>query len=72
MLCKWMFIQLYTVDCLWYGAICLLRYDQGEFFPGTGHVEDVGAGAAAGSTVNVPWDGPGPGDADYMAAFTRL
>eukprot|EP00775_Hariotina_reticulata_P011278 gene11278-11427_t len=49
------------------------RYDRGQFFPGTGSVDDVGAaGAAAGRCVNVPWDGPGAGDADYIAAFTRL
>lgn len=54
---------------------CLLnpaRYDYGHFFPGTGAVDDVGRGAGAGRTVNVPWDGPGPGDADYIAALTQV
>jgi hypothetical protein len=32
----------------------------------------VGLGAAAGTTVNVAWNRPGPGDADYLAAFTRV
>lgn len=48
------------------------RYDCGHFFPGTGAVDDVGRGAGAGRTVNVPWDGPGPGDADYIAALTQV
>jgi acetoin utilization deacetylase AcuC-like enzyme len=50
----------------------LPRYDRGNFFPGTGHVEEVGCGAGAGCCVNVAWDGPGPGDADYLAAFSRV
>jgi hypothetical protein len=32
----------------------------------------VGRGAAVGCTVNIPWDGPGPGDADYIAALTQV
>jgi hypothetical protein len=48
------------------------RYDNGNFFPGSGHVEEVGYGAAAGTNVNVAWNGPGAGDGDYLAAFTRV
>jgi len=42
---------------------------QGQFFPGTGAAEEVGLGIGQGFTVNVPWSGPGVGDADIMAAF---
>lgn len=36
---------------------------------GTGAAGEVGRGAGEGTTVNVPWDGPGLEDGDYMAAF---
>lgn len=52
--------------------LVLRRYDHGHFFPGTGAVDEVGCGPAAGRTVNIPWDGPGPGDADYIAALTQV
>ena len=50
----------------------LHRHDGGDFFPGTGAADEAGTGAGEGFTVNVPWGGPGAGDADYIAAFTRL
>jgi len=47
------------------------RHDHGSFFPGTGAATDVGTGPGEGLSFNIPWDGPGAGDADYIAAFTR-
>jgi histone deacetylase 6 len=44
---------------------------QFPFYPGTGWIEETGAGEGAGRTVNVPWPG-GRGDADYLAAFDRV
>jgi hypothetical protein len=35
-------------------------------------VEEVGHGAGAGATVNVPWDSGGVGDGDYLAAFNSV
>jgi histone deacetylase 6 len=49
-----------------------LRYDRGNFFPGTGAVHDVGSGRGAGYSINIPWDGGGLRDGDYIAAFSRM
>ena len=53
--------------------VSLHRYNpaQGKdwFYPGTGGVDDVGAGAGEGLNLNVPWPDKGLGDADYLAAF---
>jgi acetoin utilization protein AcuC len=40
-------------------------------FPGTGFVEEVGAGDAAGTKVNVPLP-PGTGDEQWLAAFEEV
>jgi hypothetical protein len=48
------------------------RHDGGSFFPGTGAATEAGSGAGEGFTLNVPWGGPGAGDGDYIAAFTRV
>ena len=48
------------------------RHDGGAFFPGTGAADECGQGAGEGFTVNVPWEGPGPGDGDYVCAFSRV
>lgn len=48
------------------------RYDNGTFFPGTGAADEVGLGAARGTTVNIPWPCGGMGDAEYMAAFSDV
>ncbi|XP_029947945.1 histone deacetylase 7-like isoform X2 [Salarias fasciatus] len=55
--------------------ISLHRYDDGNFFPGSGHPSEVGAGAAEGFNVNVGWTGglnPPMGDAEYLAAFRAV
>ncbi|XP_038551857.1 histone deacetylase 7-like isoform X2 [Micropterus salmoides] len=55
--------------------ISLHRYDDGNFFPGSGHPSEVGAGAGEGFTVNVAWTGglnPPMGDAEYLAAFRAV
>lgn len=44
---------------------------QYPFYPGTGAASEVGGGAAAGRTVNVPLPA-GCGDDEYIAAFTDL
>lgn len=52
--------------------ISLHRYDDGNFFPGNGGPNEVGAGAGKGFNVNVAWTGgldPPMGDAEYLAAF---
>ncbi|XP_029006527.1 histone deacetylase 7-like isoform X2 [Betta splendens] len=55
--------------------ISLHRYDDGNFFPGSGHPNEVGAGAGEGFNVNVAWTGglhPPMGDAEYLAAFRTV
>ncbi|XP_034731963.1 histone deacetylase 7 isoform X3 [Etheostoma cragini] len=55
--------------------ISLHRYDDGNFFPGSGSPAEVGAGAGKGFNVNVAWTGgldPPMGDAEYIAAFRSV
>lgn len=55
--------------------ISLHRYDDGNFFPGSGHPSEVGAGAGEGYNVNIGWTGglsPPMGDAEYLAAFRTV
>ncbi|XP_053291497.1 histone deacetylase 7 isoform X4 [Pleuronectes platessa] len=55
--------------------ISLHRYDDGNFFPGSGHPSEVGEGPGEGFNVNVGWTGglnPPMGDAEYLAAFRWL
>ncbi len=44
---------------------------QFPFYPGTGALDEIGAGEGSGYTVNVPWRG-GMGDREYLAAFDRV
>ncbi|XP_054653334.1 histone deacetylase 4-like isoform X3 [Dunckerocampus dactyliophorus] len=51
------------------------RYDDGNFFPGSGAPEEVGSGLGVGFNVNVAFTGgldPPMGDAEYLAAFRSV
>ncbi|XP_053309819.1 histone deacetylase 5 isoform X3 [Spea bombifrons] len=53
----------------------LHRYDDGNFFPGSGSPEEVGAGCGVGFNVNIAWTGgvePPVGDTEYLAAFRMV
>uniref|UniRef100_H2U2V4 Histone deacetylase n=1 Tax=Takifugu rubripes TaxID=31033 RepID=H2U2V4_TAKRU len=55
--------------------ISLHRYDDGNFFPGSGSPAEVGSGAGEGFNVNISWTGgldPPMGDAEYLAAFRSV
>ncbi|KAM7134140.1 protein deacetylase HDAC6 isoform 2-T3 [Macrochelys suwanniensis] len=54
--------------------VSLHRYDRGSFFPTSEDADAarVGEGPGRGFTLNVPWNGPRMGDAEYLAAFHRL
>ncbi|KAG5836187.1 hypothetical protein ANANG_G00251890 [Anguilla anguilla] len=55
--------------------ISLHRYDDGNFFPGSGAPTDVGSGEGEGFNINVAWTGgldPPMGDAEYLAAFRTV
>uniref|UniRef100_A0A8C6LEW0 Histone deacetylase n=1 Tax=Nothobranchius furzeri TaxID=105023 RepID=A0A8C6LEW0_NOTFU len=55
--------------------LSLHRYDDGNFFPGSGAPDEVGSGAGEGFSVNIAFTGglePPMGDAEYLAAFRTL
>lgn len=54
--------------------ISLHRHDQGNFYPGTGDITEVGTGSAMGKTINISWYGNCNfyGDAEYLAAFRTV
>jgi len=41
------------------------------FYPGTGSLEETGAGAAKGTTINIPMPA-GCGDSEYLAVFEQI
>lgn len=43
----------------------------GNFYPGTGAIEQIGEGEGRGTTLNIPF-GIGVGDAGYAAAFEQI
>ncbi|CAG0884696.1 unnamed protein product [Cyprideis torosa] len=56
-------------------VISIHRYDDGNFFPGTGGPVECGVGDGLGFNVNIPWAGnlnPPCGDAEYLAAFRAV
>lgn len=56
-------------------VISVHRYDEGNFFPGTGAPDETGAGAGVGFNVNIGFSGglsPPIGDADYLSAFRSV
>ncbi|XP_050968838.1 histone deacetylase 4 isoform X2 [Labeo rohita] len=55
--------------------ISLHRYDDGNFFPGSGAPEEVGSGPGVGFNVNMAFTGgldPPMADAEYLAAFRTV
>ncbi|XP_058040053.1 histone deacetylase 5 isoform X1 [Ahaetulla prasina] len=55
--------------------ISLHRYDNGNFFPGSGAPEEVGGGMGVGYNVNIAWTGgvdPPIGDVEYLTAFRTV
>ncbi|CAB3400820.1 unnamed protein product [Caenorhabditis bovis] len=52
--------------------VSLHRHDNGNFFPGTGSVTEVGKNAGKGFTVNIPFSGGVMRDADYLAAWRSV
>ncbi|KAM8788137.1 histone deacetylase 4 isoform 2-T2 [Rhynchonycteris naso] len=55
--------------------ISLHRYDDGNFFPGSGAPDEVGTGPGVGFNVNMAFTGgldPPMGDTEYLAAFRMV
>ena len=54
--------------------ISMHRYDWGTFFPGRSdaNFDYFGAGPGEGFNINIPWNGAGMGDAEYLSAFLNV
>jgi len=60
--------------------ISLHVYQNGMFYPGQpdvdgipdGGLDKIGAGPGVGKNINIGWHDQGMGDAEYMAAFTKI
>uniref|UniRef100_A0A452G4M4 Histone deacetylase n=1 Tax=Capra hircus TaxID=9925 RepID=A0A452G4M4_CAPHI len=55
--------------------ISLHRYDEGNFFPGSGAPNEVGTGLGEGFNINIAWTGgldPPMGDTEYLEAFRTV
>uniref|UniRef100_A0A8C6MNQ5 Histone deacetylase n=1 Tax=Moschus moschiferus TaxID=68415 RepID=A0A8C6MNQ5_MOSMO len=55
--------------------ISLHRYDEGNFFPGSGAPNEVGTGLGEGYNINIAWTGgldPPMGDIEYLEAFRTI
>ncbi|XP_075778361.1 histone deacetylase 9 isoform X2 [Pelodiscus sinensis] len=55
--------------------VSLHRYDEGNFFPGSGAPNEVGKGLGKGYNVNIAWTGgldPPMGDVEYLTAFRTV
>jgi histone deacetylase 4/5 len=55
--------------------ISLHRHDDGNFFPGTGDLQEIGIGEGTGFNINIGWCGslnPPMCDAEYLAAFRTV
>ncbi|XP_034160096.2 histone deacetylase 4 isoform X1 [Pangasianodon hypophthalmus] len=55
--------------------LSLHRYDDGNFFPGSGAPDEVGSGPGVGFNVNMAFTGglePPMGDVEYLAAFRTI
>src|SRR3954454_1734453 len=54
------------------GVLTLSFHETGRYlFPGTGEVDELGEGAAAGTSLNVPFQ-PGAGEGPWLAAIRTL
>jgi acetoin utilization deacetylase AcuC-like enzyme len=51
--------------------VLYISLHQYPFYPGTGAIDDIGAGEGLGYTINLPF-AAGCGDCDYLAAFDRI
>jgi acetoin utilization deacetylase AcuC-like enzyme len=62
-----MFYSDPTVLC-----VSIHRYDNGSFYPRSGHSTRCGDGAGMGYNINIALNGTGYGDSDYMMIFDQI
>ncbi len=61
-----------TQDCFWRDpAVLYVSMHEWPLYPGTGRLEEVGAAAGAGTTMNLPFPAETAGDV-YRAAFAEV
>ena len=61
-----------TQDIFWArDDVLYISIHQSPFYPGTGHVDDIGEGAGTGWTANVPLP-PGSGDTAFLTTMDQL
>ena len=53
-------------------CISIHRYDNGSFYPRSGHPCSCGQGAGLGYNINIALDGKGYGDSDYLTIFDKV
>jgi acetoin utilization deacetylase AcuC-like enzyme len=52
-------------------VLSIHRYDRGKYYPGTGHLNDIGEGSGKGFNINVPIDGS-YGDEEILYVWDRV
>lgn len=52
-------------------GVYFLSTHQSPFYPGTGHIKEIGKGAGEGYTLNIPMPG-GQGDRNYLRVFDEI
>ncbi len=53
-------------------CVSIHRYDNGSFYPRSGHPDRCGGGKGLGYNINVALNGKGYGDADYMLILDHV
>jgi histone deacetylase 6 len=53
-------------------CVSIHRYDNGSFYPRSGHPSRCGEGDGLGFNINVALNGTGYGDSDYMNIFDKI
>ena len=50
----------------------IIRFDHVKFYPSSTESDKVGEGEGAGFNINIPWNGRGYGDPEYLMAFLSI
>lgn len=53
-------------------VISVHRYDDGQYYPGSGHASRAGAGSGLGYNINIPLNGDWIGDNDLAALWSHV
>ena len=50
----------------------IIRFDHVKFYPSSTESDKVGEGEGAGFNINIPWNGRGYGDPEYLVVVAFL